>query len=72
MKKIEAIIQPFRLESVMDALGEMVVADADCDPVIAAILKAARTGHAGDGKIFVYEIPEAIRIRNSQMNEAAI
>jgi len=51
---------------------EVVVADADCDPAISAILKAARTGHAGDGKIFVYEIPEAIRIRNSQMNEAAI
>ena len=39
---------------------------------IAAICKAARTGHAGDGKIFVYGISEAIRIRNGQRDEAAL
>src|SRR5262245_17065593 len=112
MKKIEAIIQPFKLESVIDALGdigvdgmtvtdvmghgrqrghtavyrgqeyradllhktriEIVAHDSDVGPIVAAICKAARTGHAGDGKIFVYGISEAVRIRNSQRNEAAI
>jgi nitrogen regulatory protein P-II 1 len=112
MKKIEAIIQPFKLEEVVNALAdigidgitvtdvkghgrqrgpvevyrgqeyradllhkikiEVVAHDSDGDAIIAAICKAARTGHAGDGKIFVYAIPEAIRIRNGQRNEAAI
>jgi nitrogen regulatory protein P-II 1 len=112
MKKIEAIIQPFRLDDVMNALWdigingmtvtevkghgrqwghpvvyrgqeyeadllhktkvELVVADVDCNPAITAITKAARTGHAGDGKIFVFDMPEVIRIRNLQRNEAAL
>jgi nitrogen regulatory protein P-II 1 len=112
MTKIEAIIQPFKLESVMSALTdigvdaltisevkghgrqqghaavyrgqeyrvdllhkikiEVVAHDTDCDPIIAAICKAARTGHAGDGKIFVHRISEAIRIRNGQVDEAAL
>jgi nitrogen regulatory protein P-II 1 len=112
MTKIEAIIQPFKLESVIGALTdigidgltvtevkghgrqhghgavyrgqeyrvdllhkikiEVVAHDTDCDPIIAAICKAARTGHAGDGKIFVYGISEAIRIRNGQQDEAAL
>ena len=112
MTKIEAIIQPFKLESVMSALTdigingltvtevkghgrqqghgavyrgqeyradllhkikiEVVAHDADCAPIVAAICKAARTGHAGDGKIFVYGISEAIRIRNGQVDEAAL
>ena len=112
MKKIEAIVQPFKLESVVDALAdigvdgmtvtdvmrhgrqrghgavyrgqkyrvdllhkikiEVVAHDSDGDAIIAAICKAARTGHAGDGKIFVYGISEAVRIRNGQRNEAAL
>ncbi|HTM48578.1 MAG TPA: P-II family nitrogen regulator [Bryobacteraceae bacterium] len=112
MKKIEAIIQPFRLDDVMNALWEIgvegmtvtevkghgrqsghpvvyrgqeyqadllhktkvevVVGDSDCDAAITAISKAARTGHAGDGKIFVIDMPEVIRIRNLQRNEAAL
>jgi len=112
MKKIEAIIQPFKLEDVVNALTdigidgitvtdvkghgrqmghemvyrgqeyradllhkikvEIVAHDSDRDSIIAAICKAARTGHAGDGKIFVYSIPEVIRIRNGQRDEAAL
>ena len=112
MTKIEAIIQPFKLESVIEALTdigidgvtvtevrgfgrqrghgavyrgqeysadllhkikiEVVAHDSDGDPIVAAICKAARTGHAGDGKIFVYGISGAIRIRNGQMDEAAL
>jgi len=102
MKKIEAIIQPFKLESVIDALADIgvdgmtvtdvmghgrqrghtavyrgqeyradllrktrieVVHDSDVGPIV---------GRAGDGKIFVYGISEAIRILNLQRNEAAI
>jgi nitrogen regulatory protein P-II 1 len=112
MTKIEAIIQPFKLESVLEALNdigidgvtvtdvrgfgrqrghgtvyrgqeyrvdllhkikiEVVAHNTDCDPVVNAICRAARTGHAGDGKIFVYAVSEAIRIRNGQRDEAAL
>src|SRR6202050_1682226 len=104
MKKIEAIIQPFKLEEVKEALKaigidgmtitevrghgrqkghketyrgqeynvdllpkvkvELVVADVRLNEVTGAIASAARTGKIGDGKIFVYEVAEAIRIRN--------
>src|ERR1035438_534554 len=101
MKKIEAIIKPFKLEEVKDALGEIgiegmtvtevkgfgrqkghteiyrgseytvdflpkikleaVVPDASAEAVVAAIVKAAKTGKIGDGKIFVSSIEQAIR-----------
>src|SRR4051795_5684629 len=104
MKKIEAIVQPFKLEEVKEALQaigiegmtisevrghgrqkghkevyrgqeytvdllpkvklELVVADARVDEVTATLVTAARTGKIGDGKIFVYDVLEAIRIRN--------
>src|SRR5579863_4407045 len=104
MKKIEAIIQPHKLEEVKEALKnigidgmtitevrghgrqkghkevyrgmeyqvdllpkvkvEMVVPDARGAEVINALAAAARTGKIGDGKIFVFEVAEAIRIRN--------
>jgi len=110
--RIEAIIQPFRLEEVKEALArvgiegmtvldvfgqgrqhghaavyrgreydahfvprtkiEIVVHDSDREAVIAAICAAARTGHLGDGKIFVTPVAETIRIRNGQRNEAAL
>ncbi len=44
----------------------------DVQKVIAGIVAAARTGEVGDGKIFVYEVPEVIRIRTSESGEAAI
>jgi len=112
MKKIEAIIQPFKLEEVKEALKaigvdgltisevrghgrqkghkeiyrgmeydvdllpkvklETVVPDTRLDEITRAISSAARTGKLGDGKIFVYEVLEAIRIRNDDTGEAAL
>lgn len=112
MKKIEAVIQPFKLEDVKEALKaigidgmtvlevrghgrqkghkevyrgqeyevdllpkvklEMVVPAARADEVIRALAGAARTGKIGDGKIFVSEVAEAIRIRNDERGEAAL
>jgi nitrogen regulatory protein P-II 1 len=112
MVKIEAILQPSRLDAVKDALVEagiegmtilearghgrqkghsefyrgreysvdllpknkieLVVKDEMKDKAIAAILAAARTGHIGDGKIFITRVDEAIRIRNDERGETAI
>jgi nitrogen regulatory protein P-II 1 len=51
---------------------EMVVSDALKDAAVKAIVKAARTGKIGDGKIFVSNIDEAIRIRNEDRDEIAL
>jgi nitrogen regulatory protein P-II 1 len=112
MKKIEAIIKPFKLEEVKDALSEigaegmtitevkgfgrqkghteiyrgseytvdflpkikieLVVADGRLDAAVAAIVKAAKTGKIGDGKVFVSKIDEAIRIRTEEKGEQAV
>ena len=112
MKKIEAIIQPFKLEEVKEALKnigidgmtisevrghgrqkghkevyrgqeynvdllpkvrfDLVVASERLEEVVEAITTAARTGKIGDGKIFVYEVAEAIRIRNGDRGIAAV
>jgi nitrogen regulatory protein P-II 1 len=112
MLKIEAIIQPAKLDAVKEALIEagidgmtilearghgrqkghsefyrgreytidllpkvkieLVVNDEMKDKVVEAILGAARTGHIGDGKIFISRIDEAIRIRNDERGETAI
>lgn len=112
MKKIEAIIQPFKLDAVKEALValgvdgitisevrghgrqkghtevyrgqeynvdllpkvklEIVVASARADEVIKSVAEAARTGKIGDGKIFVYDVQEAIRIRNGELGESAL
>ena len=112
MKKIEAIIKPFKLEEVKDALGELgiegmtvtevkgfgrqkghteiyrgseytvdflpkiklelVVADKSVEGAVAAIIKAAKTGKIGDGKIFVSGVEQAIRIRTEEKGEAAV
>jgi nitrogen regulatory protein P-II 1 len=112
MKKIEAIIQPHKLDEVKEALKgigvdgmtvsevrghgrqkghkevyrgmeydvdllpkikvELVVADSRLDEITAAIAAAARTGKIGDGKIFVFDVAEAIRIRNNETGEAAL
>ena len=112
MKKIEAIIKPFKLEEVKDALAEVgiegmtvsevkgfgrqkghteiyrgseytvdflpkikleiVVGDGQLDSAVAAIVKAAKTGKIGDGKVFVYAVEEAIRIRTDETGEKAI
>ena len=112
MKKIEAIIQPYKLDEVKEALKsigidgmtisevrghgrqkghkevyrgqeynvdllpkvklEMVVPTERADEVVQALTAAARTGKNGDGKIFVSEIAEAIRIRNGDRGESAL
>ncbi len=112
MKKIEAVIQPFKLEEVKEALKaigidgmtitevrghgrqkghkevyrgqeynvdllpkvkvELVVSGARADEAIKALSDAARTGKIGDGKIFVYDVAEAIRIRNDDRGESAL
>jgi len=112
VKKIEAIIKPFKLEEVKDALAEVgvegmtvsevkgfgrqkghteiyrgseytvdflpkikidvVVADALVETAAQAILKAAKTGKIGDGKIFVSPVDDAIRIRTEEKGEKAV
>ena len=112
MKKIEAIIQPFKLDDVKDALKnigvdgmtisevrghgrqkghqetyrgqeynvdllpkvkvEMVVPDSRSDEVIKTLIGAASTGKIGDGKVFVYDVAQAIRIRNDDRGESAL
>ncbi len=112
MKRVEAIIKPFKLEDVKDALAEigiegmtvsevkgygrqkghselyrgaeyvvdflpkvkmeMVVASDDVEKVTAAIVEAARTGKIGDGKIFVTDIEQIIRIRTGETGTEAI
>ncbi len=112
MKKIEAIIRPFRLDDVREALAEvgvkgmtltevkgygrqkghtelyrgseyqidflpkikleLVVPDKLADRVMDAILKAAKTGQVGDGKIFLYEVEDVIRVRTGESGESAL
>jgi nitrogen regulatory protein P-II 1 len=112
MKKIEAIIQPHKLEEVKEALKaigidgmtitevrghgrqkghkevyrgmeyqvdllpkvklELVVSDARFDEVIQTLVRSARSGKIGDGKIFVFDVAEAIRIRNDDRGEGAL
>ena len=112
VKRIEAIIQPFKLEEVKEALKaigidgmtitevrghgrqkghkeiyrgmeyqvdllpkvkiEMVVADQRQEEVVRALVSSARSGKIGDGKIFVYDVADAIRIRNDDRGDAAL
>ena len=112
MKKVEAIIKPFKLDEVKDKLNEIgvqgitvtevkgfgrqkghtelyrgaeyvvdflpkvkldiVVDDASLDDVINTIMKAAQTGRIGDGKIFVTNLEEAIRIRTGERGKEAV
>jgi nitrogen regulatory protein PII len=112
MKKIEAIIKPFKLEEVKEALAEVgvqgmtvtevkgfgrqkghteiyrgseytvdflpkvkieiVVDDAQSDGVAAAIVKSANTGKIGDGKVFISNVEEAIRIRTGETGTSAV
>jgi nitrogen regulatory protein P-II 1 len=112
MKKVEAVIQPHKLEEVKEALKsigidgitisevrghgrqkghkevyrgmeyevdllpkmklEIVIPDTRLDEVTRTITQAARTGKIGDGKIFIYDVHDAIRIRNEDTGEAAL
>jgi nitrogen regulatory protein P-II 1 len=112
MKKIEAIIKPFKLEEVKDALAEIgvegmtvtevkgfgrqkghteiyrgseytvdflpkikievVVTDSVLESAASAIVKAAKTGKIGDGKVFISPVSEAVRIRTEETGEKAV
>ena len=112
MKKVEAVVKPFKLDEVREALSdigvtgltvmevkgfgrqkghtelyrgaeyvvdflpkvkvEVVVADALLERAIEAIIKAARTGKIGDGKIFVTNVEQAVRIRTGESGEDAV
>ncbi|HEX4084801.1 MAG TPA: P-II family nitrogen regulator [Chthoniobacteraceae bacterium] len=112
MKKIEAIIKPFKLEEVKDALSELgiegmtvtevkgfgrqkghteiyrgseytvdflpkiklevVLADSLQESAVKAIINSAKTGKIGDGKIFILDVDEAIRIRTEETGEKAV
>jgi nitrogen regulatory protein P-II 1 len=112
MKKIEAVIKPFKLEEVKEALTEIgvegltvsevkgfgrqkghteiyrgseytvdflpkvkieiVLADSIVDKAVETIVKAAKTGKIGDGKIFILPVEEAIRIRTEEKGEKAV
>jgi nitrogen regulatory protein PII len=112
MKKIEAVVKPFKLDEVREALAEVgvtgltvtevkgfgrqkghtelyrgaeyvvdflpkvkievVVTEKMLDGAIEAIVKAARTGKIGDGKIFVSSVEQVVRIRTGETNEAAV
>jgi nitrogen regulatory protein P-II 1 len=112
MKKIEAIIQPFKLDDVKDALTkvgvdgltvsevrghgrqkghkevyrgaeyqvdlvpkiklELIVPTARAEDVVTAITGAARTGKIGDGKVFIYDVADAVRIRNDDRGESVL
>ena len=94
MKKIEAVVKPFKLDEVREALAEVgvtgltvtevkgfgrqkvkievVVTERMLEGAIEAIVKAARTGKIGDGKIFVSTVEQVVRIRTGETNEAAV
>ena len=112
MKKIEAVVKPFKLDEVREALSdigvtgltvtevkgfgrqkghtelyrgaeyvvdflpkvkvEVIIADALVERAIEAIIKAARTGKIGDGKIFVTNVEQAVRIRTGESGEDAV
>ncbi len=112
MKKIEAIIKPFKLEDVKDALNEIgiegmtisevkgfgrqkghteiyrgseytvdflpkvkieiVLPDKRVNDAVAAIVRSAKTGKIGDGKVFTYAVGEAVRIRTDERGDQAV
>jgi nitrogen regulatory protein P-II 1 len=112
MKKVEAVIKPFKLDEVKEALSsvgvqgitvtevkgfgrqrghtelyrgaeyvvdflpkvklEIIVKNDQVDPVIEAIASAAKTGRIGDGKIFVTDVGEVVRIRTGETGESAL
>jgi len=112
MKKIEAIIRPFKLEEVKEALVEegirgltisevrgygrqkghtetyrgseyriefvpkikieVVVEDSKVEKIVDAILKTAKSGQVGDGKIFIYDVEDAVRIRTGESGKDAL
>ena len=112
MKKIEAIIRPFKLEEVKEALVEegirgltisevrgygrqkghtetyrgseyriefvpkikieVIIEDSKVEKIVDAILKTAKTGQVGDGKIFIYNVEDVVRIRTGESGKYAL
>lgn len=112
MKKIEAIIRPFKLEEVKEALVEegirgltisevrgygrqkghtetyrgseyriefvpkikieVIIEDSKVEKIVDAILKTAKTGQVGDGKIFIYNVEDVVRIRTGESGKDAL
>lgn len=112
MRKIEAIIQPFKLDEVRQALAdagvasititdvrghgrqrghtevyrgqeydagfllksklEIVVLAEECEAIVQTLMRAARTGKIGDGKIFIYDVADVVRIRNGNCGRTAL
>ena len=64
--------QEYNVDLLPKVKVELVVADSRSEEVIKALAAAARTGKIGDGKLFVYEVAEAVRIRNDDRGEAAL
>ena len=64
--------ETYRVEFLPKVKLELVVADSDLERIISAIIKAAKTGSVGDGKIFVSEIRDVIKIRTGERGEGAL
>lgn len=64
--------ETYRVEFLPKIKLEMVVGDADVEAIIKAIIKAAKTGSVGDGKIFVSDVKDVIKIRTGERGDAAI
>ncbi len=62
----------YRLELVPKVRLEVIVPDSAVEPVIEAVIKAAKTGQSGDGKIFVSDVLEVVRIRTGERGEKAV
>ena len=64
--------ETYRVEFLPKVKLELVVGDADVDRIVQAIIKSAKTGNVGDGKIFVSEVRDAIKIRTGERGEGAL
>lgn len=64
--------RPYKVEMLPKYKLEVVVDDSDLDKTVAAVTSAARTGEVGDGKIFVYEVSDVVRIRTGETGAIAV
>ena len=64
--------ETYRVEFLPKVKLELVVGDADVEKIVQAIIKSAKTGSVGDGKIFVSDVEEVIRIRTGETGESAL
>jgi nitrogen regulatory protein P-II 1 len=64
--------QEYNVDLLPKVKVELVVSDTRFDEVLRTLVSSARTGKIGDGKVFVYDVAEAIRIRNDDRGESAL